>query len=267
MLTTSALVLALAVPCWAQGRQLPTDTTTVAGTIETIDQNTRAMNIRTADGKFVAVTVPESVKRFHELKAGDMKATYNNNVNVRLKPPGEPAIDTAGTAYSNKGVASGTQGMVRMMTASVVAIDRGASSISFEGPNGWKYSRRVVDPTVFNQIKVGDRVDITWNTDLTVSVIERSRASATDSSRRPGPKPGRSRGWPLADDQLRVSAIPVEEFEVALGRKGRAAQRLGSAFCRGFALRLGSRCGCDNSRIFHRGNLRGFLRRGFLRAV
>jgi uncharacterized OB-fold protein len=28
----------------------------------------------------------------------------------------------------------------------------------------------VVDPAVFDQVKVGDRVDITWNTDLTVSV-------------------------------------------------------------------------------------------------
>ena len=56
------------------------------------------------------------------------------------------------------------------MTANIVAIDKSASSISFEGPNGWKYSRRVVDPTVFDQIKVGDRVDIIWNTDLTVSV-------------------------------------------------------------------------------------------------
>ena len=65
---------------------------------------------------------------------------------------------------------SGMQVMVRRMTASIVAIDRGASSISFEGPNGWKYSRRVVDPTVFDQVKVGDKVDIMWNTDLTVSV-------------------------------------------------------------------------------------------------
>ena len=29
------------------------------------------MNIKTADGKFVAVNVPESVKRFSELKVGD----------------------------------------------------------------------------------------------------------------------------------------------------------------------------------------------------
>jgi hypothetical protein len=60
--------------------------------------------------------------------------------------------------------------MVRRMTATIAEIDKSASSITFVGPNGWKYSRRVVDPTVFDQVKVGDRVDITWNTDLTVSV-------------------------------------------------------------------------------------------------
>ena len=32
--------------------------------------------------------------RFNELKVGDhVKATYNNNVHVRLKPPGEAAVD------------------------------------------------------------------------------------------------------------------------------------------------------------------------------
>ena len=98
MLTTFALVLAVALPCWAQVRELPTQTTTIAGTIETIDQGKRAMNIKTADGKFVAVNVPESVQRFNELKVGDkVKATYNNNVMVRLKPPGEAAVDTADT--------------------------------------------------------------------------------------------------------------------------------------------------------------------------
>jgi len=60
MLTTFALVFALALPCWAQVRELPTQTTTIAGSIETIDQSKRAMNIKTADGKFVAVNVPRA---------------------------------------------------------------------------------------------------------------------------------------------------------------------------------------------------------------
>jgi hypothetical protein len=71
---------------------------------------------------------------------------------------------------SAKSESSGTRAVVRRMTATIVNIDRVASSISFEGPNGWKYSRRVVDPMVFAQVNVGDRVDIIWNTDLTVTV-------------------------------------------------------------------------------------------------
>ncbi len=170
MLSAFAVVLALALPSWAQVKELPTQTITISGTIETIDQSKRAMNIKTADGKFVAVNVPDSVTRFSEFKVGNkVKATYNNNVVVRLKPPGEAAVDTASPVAAT-GMTSGTKGVVRTMTASITDIDKSASSVSFEAPNGWKYSRRVVDPTVFDKIKVGDKVDITWNTDLTVSV-------------------------------------------------------------------------------------------------
>jgi hypothetical protein len=60
------------------------------------------------------------------------------------------------------------------MTATISALDKSASSISFAGPNGWNYSRRVVDPTVFDKVKVGDKVDITWNTDVTVATRSNS---------------------------------------------------------------------------------------------
>jgi hypothetical protein len=56
------------------------------------------------------------------------------------------------------------------MTATVAEIDKGASSMTFVGPNGWKYSRRVVDPMAFDQVKVGDRVDITWSTEVNFAV-------------------------------------------------------------------------------------------------
>jgi hypothetical protein len=60
--------------------------------------------------------------------------------------------------------------MQRTITATIAEIDKSAPSITFVGPNGWKYSRRVVDPTVLDEVKIGDQVDITWNTDVTVSV-------------------------------------------------------------------------------------------------
>ncbi len=173
MLSAFAVVLALAPPSWAQVRELPKQTVTVAGTVETIDKSKRAVNIKTADGKFVALDVPASAKRFDELKVGDkVEATYNNNVVVRLKPAGEAAVDTADTSSTmgKEARLGGAASMVRTMTATIADIDKSTSSMTFVGPNGWKYSRRVVDPKVFDQVKVGDRVDITWSTDLTVSV-------------------------------------------------------------------------------------------------
>jgi len=173
ILSAFVVILAFALPGWAQIKELPKQTVTVSGTVETIDKSRRAVSIKTADGKFVAVEVPASAKRFDELKVGDkLKVTYNNNVYARLKPAGEAAVDTAATA-SNMGKEArpgGVAAMVRTMTATVNDVDKTASSMTFVGPNGWKYSRRIVDPKVFDQVKVGDRVDITWSTDVTYVV-------------------------------------------------------------------------------------------------
>jgi hypothetical protein len=174
ILSASGLVLALSIPGWAQEvKQLPTQTVTLSGTVATIDHAKRVVNIKTADGKFETIDVPAGAKRFDELKVGDkVSLTYNNNVSARLKPPGEAAVDTGSTTTTagQQARPGGTATVQRTLTATVDAIDKSASSITFVGPNGWKYSRHVVDPTVFDKVKVGDKVDITWNTDVTVAV-------------------------------------------------------------------------------------------------
>jgi hypothetical protein len=173
ILSVSALVLAFSLPGWAQQRTLPTQTVTISGTVETIDHAKRVVNIKASDGKFHAVDVPQGAKRFDEVKVGDkVSITYNNNVSARLKPPGEAPVDT-GTTTTTAGQQTnpgGTAVVERTMTVTVDAIDKSASSITFVGPNGWKYSRRVVDPTILDKVKVGDKVDITWSTDVTVTV-------------------------------------------------------------------------------------------------
>jgi hypothetical protein len=167
------LVMALSLPSWAQTRTLPTQTLTLSGTVETIDHAKRVVNIKTADGKFETVDVPAAAKRFDELKVGDkVSITYNNTVSATVHPPGQTPIDTVGkTSTAGQGERpGGTAAAERTLTVTVSAINKSASSISFTGPNGWKYSRRVVDPTVLDKLKVGDLVDITWNTDVTVAV-------------------------------------------------------------------------------------------------
>jgi len=158
---------------WAQVKELPVKTVTVEGTVETVDHAHRHVNIKTADGKFVSLDVPAEAKRFDEVKVGDkVKGVYNNQVLVRLKPPGEPAVNTqVSDSTAGQDVRpGGTTSLQRTMTAKIESIDKAESSITFTGPDGWKYQRRIVDPTVFDKVKVGDQVDITWNTDVTITI-------------------------------------------------------------------------------------------------
>src|SRR6516162_10329811 len=83
----------------------------------------------------------------------------------------QPVNTATGTTTAGQGERpGGTASQERVMTATITGIDKNASSITFTGPNGWKYSRRVVDPTGLEKLKVGDQVDITWDTSVTVAV-------------------------------------------------------------------------------------------------
>jgi hypothetical protein len=171
VLGAAGLVLALSSLSWAQEeKKLPPHKVTVSGTIQTIDSSRRLVNLKTATGMSDTIYVPKRVERFDQLKVGDkLTATYDDNVSVRLKPPGEAAVDT-GTAAKDTTATSGTVTEHRVMTVTIASIDKDASSMTFVGPNGWKYSRHIVDPSVFDKVKVGDRLDVTWDADVTISV-------------------------------------------------------------------------------------------------
>jgi lipid-binding SYLF domain-containing protein len=183
LLSASGFVLTLALASWAQVKVLPTDTATIDGTVETIDYPKRVVSLKTTTGELVTLDVPEAAKRFNEVKVGDrVLATYNTNVTVRLKPPGEPPVDMTRTATTGGGEVrpGGTAAIERTLTVTVSAIDKNVSTMTFVGPNERKYTRHVSDPQVFEQVKVGDRVDITMNTDLTVAVVLAEAAMVVD---------------------------------------------------------------------------------------
>ena len=55
------------------------------------------------------------------------------------------------------GDAGATAATQRTITATITNIDPKIPSISFSGPNGWKYSSRVEDKEALKKVKVGDR--------------------------------------------------------------------------------------------------------------
>ncbi len=66
----------------------------------------------------------------------------------------------------------GTVASQRQITAVVTAIDPAVPSISFDGPNGWHYSTKVQDKNALSQVKVGDKIEVTWTAAALVSFEE-----------------------------------------------------------------------------------------------
>ena len=72
-----------------------------------------------------------------------------------------------GTSNARPGATAATQ---RTITATITNIDPKIPSITFSGPNGWKYSSRVEDKETLKKVKIGDRLDVTWTEAMLISV-------------------------------------------------------------------------------------------------
>jgi len=140
--------------------------------VEAIDSSNREVTVKKPDGTYDMFYVPANVKRFDTLKVGDkITATYYENIVLQVKAPGESSVDKAsGAVVKQEAKGTGTMSRQRTITATITAIDQSAPSISFSGPNNWKYSTRVEDKKALAKVKVGDKVDITWTEAMVVSL-------------------------------------------------------------------------------------------------
>lgn len=155
----------------AQTKVIEGESQTVTATVEAVDQGTRTVTLKLADGTYETIVAPASVQRFDAIKVGDtLTARYYDNIVLRVKKPGEKDVDTAKDAITKTpGTSPGaTAAVQRTITATIAAIDMAVPSITLIGPNNWKYSSRVQDINALKQVKVGDKLDITWTEALMV---------------------------------------------------------------------------------------------------
>jgi hypothetical protein len=168
-----ATAVAYATPALAQVKILPGETQTKTATVEAIEQASRSVTVRDDKGDLHTITVPKSVERFSDVKIGDkLTVTYYDTITIRKKDAGEPDVDTLSGAKTPTSGAkpAGTAAVQRTITATIDNIDMNVPSISFKGPRGWNYSSKVKDKAALSQVKVGDRVDITWTEAMLVSM-------------------------------------------------------------------------------------------------
>ena len=141
---------------------------TVSGTVESVDYTGRTVTIRGQQGNRVTVDVPPNARRFEQITVGaTVTATYYDRVTVRLKPATEPAVDqTVGaiTTPTPGALPGATRTRQRVTTVTITGWSPVDRVVSFIGPNGTSYTRRLLDatdPQIVEGLKAGDRVDIT----------------------------------------------------------------------------------------------------------
>jgi len=172
LIAVAAALVGTAVAAGAQTKTVPGKTERVTASVEAIDSTNREVTVKKPDGTYDVFYVPANVKRFDTLKVGDkITATYYENIVLQVKAPGEKPVDKAsGAVVKAEGKAAGTTSRQRTITATITAIDQNAPSITFSGPNNWKYSTRVEDKKALAKVKVGDKVDITWTEAMVLSL-------------------------------------------------------------------------------------------------
>ncbi len=159
---------------------------TLVGTVEAVDHAARTVTIRGSGGVAVTVDVPPTAVRFEQIKVGDgVTATFYDRISLRLKPAGEPAVDRTlepTTAATPGDLPGATKSRQRVTTVTITGWDPVNRVVTFTGPNGAAYSRRLLDstdPKIVAGLKPGDRVDVTRTEAVTLTV----QPAATESLR------------------------------------------------------------------------------------
>jgi hypothetical protein len=138
---------------------------TVTATVTKINQKTREVHIKTADGqeyKFIAST---DVQNLEQVKKGDViTAVYTEALAYEVKKHGTTGALTAdAAAAANKGEKpAGAIAQQTTVTVKITAINTKTPSVTIKGPEGDVETIKVKDPSKLNGLKVGDTVDITY---------------------------------------------------------------------------------------------------------
>jgi hypothetical protein len=183
LLISSVVVLVLlATVAGAQDpqREAVIQEITLRGTVTAVDLPGRMVKVRSDQGNTVTLDVPASYARFDQVRVGDIvSVTYYDRVSVRLKPAGEPPVETVldptpTTTLAPGLLPGGARVTQRVATVTLDSWDPATRLLSFTTSNGLSYTRRVsdiVDPSVLAGLKVGDRVDVTRTEATNLAVV------------------------------------------------------------------------------------------------
>lgn len=158
----------------AQQGQAVVETTTVKATVESVNQKTREVTIKTEDGKKHSFTAGPNVRNLAQVKKGDIiTVQYTESLAYEVRKHGAAGGVSTTTAAARADSGAQPAGVVAQqttVTVTITAIDTKAPSVTIMGPKGNTKTIAVKDPTKLQGLKVGDLVDITYTEGLGVKV-------------------------------------------------------------------------------------------------
>jgi hypothetical protein len=174
MLKTFSFALLMVLPAALLPAQTVTkqNEVTATVTITAIDQATRSVTLRSANGDLDTFTVGPAVKRFNELKVGDViRATYYESLVFQLRKPGAAAAPSGSTSAVArlKDAPGGVIGTQETTTVTVKAVDMKTASLTVVTPDGRTMTRKIAEPKNLEGVAPGDRIEITYTQGVMVA--------------------------------------------------------------------------------------------------
>jgi Cu/Ag efflux protein CusF len=144
-------------------------------TVEAIDQSTRMVTLKGSKGDSVTFRASDEVKNLAQVKVGDtVKFAYYESVAVRVLKTGEPfppASESTAMARAKPGeTPAGAVGKETIVNATITAIDKEAKKVTLKGENGKSVTVTPRRPEKLDEVKVGDRIAITYTEVVAVSL-------------------------------------------------------------------------------------------------
>jgi hypothetical protein len=152
------------------------DVTTLTAKIEAVDQANRTVTVKGPMGRVVTLRVDPKVKNLAQVKVGDeIVLKYAEAISVKLDKGSAGRSETVTTmppvtapVGAKPGAALAQQTVI---VANVQSVDTKRQEVLLQGPKGNYVEVKVKDPNVFNNVKVGDSVQVTYTEALVIDVV------------------------------------------------------------------------------------------------
>jgi len=159
----------------SSGRNSAAALVSTTATVEDVDQKTRIVTLRTAEGEIVHFKADESVRNLPQVRKGDqVTTTFYESLALRIREA-EGAQPSISVSENVERAALGEKpaGMVvrtTTLTAKVTAVDKKKQTVTLEGPRGGHVTLKVEDPANLEHAQVGHLVEATYREAVAISV-------------------------------------------------------------------------------------------------